>query len=125
MGCSILSFNLDFYGHPKKDHGLIRQGQGNQDFGEGAHRRQCQARKLWLIAQRSRHLRITHCHESAFINRCSPFVVGLANENIAIALFGQPRCDQGLTALMEASMGGFRFCVKVAALSKDSKCAFI
>ena len=46
---------------------LIRQGQGNQDIGEGANRRQCQARKfmaIWSLivplAQRSSHLRITN-----------------------------------------------------------------
>ena len=33
--------------------------------------------------------------------------------NINIMLFNITRCAQGLTPLMEASIGGFRFCVKV------------
>ena len=33
--------------------------------------------------------------------------------NINIMLFNITRCAQGLTPLMEAAIGGFRFCVKV------------
>ena len=39
MGCSFVSFNLDFYAHSKKiiiDHDLSRKGQGNQGIWKGA-----------------------------------------------------------------------------------------
>ena len=85
LGCSILSFNLDFYAHPKKDHGLIRPGQGNQDIGEGAHRRQCQARKskaIWSLiaslAQRSSPL--TH------LSRKTHWKVGSKYNSLVIPL---------------------------------------
>ena len=39
----------DYVSYAVVDHGLSRQGQGNQDISKGANRRQCQARKSMAI----------------------------------------------------------------------------
>ena len=63
------------------DHDLSREGQGNQDIGEGAHWRQCQARKsmaIWSLAQRSSHL--------VHLSRIMHWKLGSKHNSLAIPL---------------------------------------